>query len=305
MTRETAAPPPPPTGQSAVAAALGAYAIWGVFPLLVSPLETVDLGEFVACRALFCGLLLAGILWAKGELAGAVALARGYGGKLTVSALLIGVNWCAYFWGVQHHRIVEAALGYLIVPLLNTAMGALFLKERQNPWQWAGVTMGGLAVLARLSGSWEHLDTVPWLSLLIALSFSSYGLARKLIPEAKSLPGLAVETWALTPLALGYLLWLASRGETALGHASVFQQSLLVATGGITALPLLLWGYAARGLKLTTMGVLQYFSPVMQMLIATLMFSETFHPDQIVMFGLLVAALALYTYGSLRGNAKA
>ncbi len=300
MARISAHPSPPvPSDVRAVLAALGAYAIWGVFPLLVRPLEKVDLGEFVACRALFCGILLTVLLALLGQLRPALKLARDRGAMLTLSAFLIGTNWCGYFWGVQHHRIVEAALGYLIVPLLNTALGALFLRERQNPWQWAGVALGGAAVGVRL---WQGggLDHVPWLSLLIAVSFSSYGLARKRVPEAGALPGLAVETWALTPLAAGYLVWLGSRGETALGHAETEQQLLLVGTGLVTAVPLVLWGFAARGLKLTTMGVLQYFSPVMQMLIATLLLGESFQPGQMLMLALLVCALVLYTWGSLR-----
>ncbi len=296
----TQAAPRPSTG-SGLAAALGAFLIWGLFPLYLKPLSSVPATQILAHRIAWCCLLVFAWLAWRGEL-GAVRRALADPGtrlRLVASASLISVNWLVYVWAVTHGQVVEASLGYFINPLLNVVLGVLVLKERLNRAQWIAVTLAalGVAYLTAFAGR------PPWIALVLAVSFGTYGLIRK-VAAVESVPGLAAETLMLAPIAVGWLLWCEAMGSGALGHASVGINALLVGSGLATALPLALFAYGARLIKYSTIGILQYVGPTLQFLIGVLVFGEPFPRARAIGFVLIWAALAVYAADSLWRSRK-
>jgi chloramphenicol-sensitive protein RarD len=292
---------PRPSAGSGLAAALGAFLIWGLFPLYLKPLSSVPATQILAHRIAWCCLLVFAWLAWRGEL-GAVRRALADPGtrlRLMASASLISVNWLVYVWAVTHGQVVEASLGYFINPLLNVVLGVLVLKERLNRAQWVAVTLAalGVAYLTAFAGR------PPWIALVLAVSFGTYGLIRK-VAAVESVPGLAAETLMLAPVAVGWLLWCEAIGSGTLGHASVGVNALLVGSGLATALPLALFAYGARLIKYSTIGILQYVGPTLQFLIGVLVFGEPFPRARAIGFVLIWAALAVYAADSLWRSRK-
>jgi chloramphenicol-sensitive protein RarD len=292
---------PGPSAGSGLAAALGAFLIWGLFPLYLKPLSSVPATQILAHRIAWCCLLVFAWLAWRGEL-GAVRRALADPGtrlRLVASASLISVNWLVYVWAVTHGQVVEASLGYFINPLLNVVLGVLVLKERLNRAQWVAVTLAalGVAYLTAFAGR------PPWIALVLAVSFGTYGLIRK-VAAVESVPGLAAETLMLAPVAVGWLLWCEAMGTGALGHASAGVNALLVGSGLATALPLALFAYGARLIKYSTIGILQYVGPTLQFLIGVLVFGEPFPRARAIGFVLIWAALAVYAADSLWRSRK-
>jgi chloramphenicol-sensitive protein RarD len=288
--------------RSGFAAAIGAFAIWGLFPLYLKQLAVVPALQIMAHRVVWCCLLVFGWLAARGEL-GAVRAALADPGsrrRLTASALLISVNWLLYVWAVNNGHIVEASLGYFINPLLNVVLGVLVLKEQLNRAQWVAVGLAAAGVL--------YLTIVtarpPWIALTLAASFGLYGLIRKVV-RVESVPGLATETLLLAPFAVVFLAWCESRGTGALGHSGATIDVLLVCSGLITALPLALFAYGARLIPLSTVGLVQYIGPTLQFLIGVFVFHEAFPPSRAIGFMFIWAALVVYAAdGALRRRGK-
>ena len=292
---------PRPSYRSGLAAAVGAFLIWGLFPLYLKPLSDVPALQILAHRIAWCCLLVFAWLAWRGEL-GAVrrALAdRGTRLRLVASASLISVNWLVYVWAVTNGQVVEASLGYFINPLLNVVLGVLVLKERLNRAQWIAVTLAalGVAYLTAFAGR------PPWIALVLAASFATYGLIRK-TAAVESVPGLAAETLLLAPLAVGWLLWCEATGSGALGHSSVGINALLLGSGLATALPLALFAYGARLIRYSTLGLLQYVGPTLQFLIGVLVFGEPFPRARAVGFVLIWLGLAFYAADSLWRSRK-
>jgi chloramphenicol-sensitive protein RarD len=288
--------------RSGLAAAVGAFAIWGLFPLYLRPLASVAAPQIMAHRIVWCCLLVFAWLAARGEL-GAVRTALANPSsrwRLTASALLISVNWLLYVWAVNNDHIVDASLGYFINPLVNVCLGVLVLSERLNRAQWAAVVIAafGVAYLTIATGG------VPWISLVLAATFGTYGLIRKVV-AVDSVPGLATETLLLAPLALGWLLWCEHQGTGALGHTSPAINALLVGSGLVTALPLALFAYGARKIPLSTLGLVQYLGPTLQFLIGVLVFREAFSHTRAIGFAIIWSALAIYVTDSLWRNRRA
>lgn len=198
-------------------------------------------------------------------------------------------------WGATHGHIVETSLGYYINPLVNVVLGIFFLHERLNRVQWISVSMATVAVvyLTVLAGR------PPWIAMTLALSFSLYGLMRKVM-SVDALPGLATETALLMPVAVGFLLWSEYNGTGALGHSSALVNFLLVAAGIVTALPLFLFAYAARLLPYSTVGVLQYIGPSLQLLSGVVLFHESFTGARAAGFAVIWLALLLYAADGIR-----
>jgi len=294
------APPASPRqhgASSGLAAAVGAFAIWGLFPLYLKPMAEVPALQIMAHRIVWCCLLVFGWLAVRGEL-GAVRAALADPGsrkRLAASAALISVNWLLYVWAVTHEHIVEASLGYFINPLLNVVLGVAVLKERLNRAQWLAVALAAAGVL--------YLTIVsarpPWIALTLATSFGLYGLIRKVV-RVESVPGLATETLLLAPFAVVLLLLAESQGTGAFGHASVAINTLLVGSGLITALPLALFAYGARLIPLSTVGLVQYIGPTLQFLIGVLVFHEAFPLSRAIGFMFIWAALAIYAADGVR-----
>lgn len=272
-------------------AAVAAAVIWGAFPLYLKPLHDVPSLQIIAHRIGWACVFILAWLLASGELGKLRKPLTDPAilGRLTASALLISVNWLGYVWGVGHGHVIEASLGYFINPLANVLLGVVVLRERLNVAQWTAVGIAAVAVvyLSVATGS------VPWIALTLAASFSTYGLIRKVV-QVEALHGLAVETLVLMPLASGYLLWCEGTGSGALGHSSPGVDALLVGSGPITAVPLFLFAFGARRLAYSTVGLLLYIAPSLQLLCGIFFYHEPFAGARALGFALIWLALLIY-----------
>jgi chloramphenicol-sensitive protein RarD len=280
---------------------LGAYAIWGVLPLYFKLLAEVGAIEIVSHRIVWSIFFVTALLTLSRKWAGvAAALATPrVAMTLALTAVLIGVNWLVYIYAVVNGHVLEGSLGYYLNPLVNVLLGVFLLKEKLTPLQKFAFVLAsaGVAVLASGAGS------ALWISLTLAASFASYGYLRKVAP-VDALEGLSVETMLLAPLALGWILWLTSQGES---HflADRTTDILLVVGGIITAVPLLLFTAAAKRLPYSTLGFLQYLAPTLQFLLAVLAFGEPFRLPHMICFGAIWVALAIFTVEGIRQGVRA
>jgi len=273
-------------------ASLGAFALWGVLVVYWKALQHVSAYEILAHR----------IVWSLVFTAGLLTLYRGWSSVtrllqspraaalLAVSSLLVGSNWLTYIWSVTHDRIVEASLGYYITPLVNVALGAIFLRERLRAVQVAAFVLAGAGVanLLIVQGS------VPWIAVVLSVTFGFYCLIRK-VATLESLPGLVAETAVLTLPAGGFLVYLAANGGGAAGHCNWQTDALLLGAGLVTATPLLLFVYGARRISMAAMGIIQYSSPTGALLLAVLVYGEPFDQARKTTFAFIWAALAVYS----------
>lgn len=278
-------------------AAAVAYASWGVFPLYFRALAGVPATVILAHRICWSVTLLGGVLLIQRGF-GQLPAARAHGGRLLASTLLLSANWLTYIWAVETGQVLEASLGYFITPLVSVALGVLVLGERLRPIQVAAVGLAAAGVLVPVIMA----GRTPWIALGLAASFGTYGLLRKGLP-LPAIPALFVETALMAPVALGWLLWRGGQGQPAWGLDG-HQDLLLVGTGLITTAPLLLFAVGARRLPLTTMGMLQYLSPIGQLLVALLAFGEPMTGDRALTFGCTWAALALVSADALRRRGR-
>lgn len=271
---------------------VAAYVLWGAFPLYFILFSRSGPVEIVAHRALwslgFCVLLLtvtAG--WAS--LRDALAN-RKAAGALAAAGLLIAVNWTAYVHGISIGRTLDAALGYFINPLAVALLGILVLGERLSRLQWVAMGLGAAAVVVLIIG----FGDVPVIALTLAVSFGLYSLVKKIAGAAVApVPGLALETAAIAPVALGYLGWLAVTGGATMGPPSPYWL-LLASTGVVTAVPLLLFAAAARRVSMVTIAILQYLAPIGQFLLGWLVFDEPMPPARWAGFALVWGAVAAF-----------
>jgi chloramphenicol-sensitive protein RarD len=281
---------------SGMAATVTAFVIWGLLPLYLRTLHGVPAFQVVAHRVTWACVLVLGVLALRGELPslrGALAR-RGVALRLVATAVLISANWLVYVWAVNSGRVVETSLGYFINPLVNVVLGVVVLSERLNRLQWTAVALAGAGVLY-LTVTAGHL---PWIALALALSFGLYGLIRKTV-QVDALPGLAIETTLLAPLAVAYLAWSDVGGSGAFWQLGVLIDLLLVASGLVTALPLFLFAYGARRLPYSTVGVLQYIAPTLQLACGVLIFHEPFGRTRALGFALIWGALLIYAIDGL------
>ncbi|HYB32097.1 MAG TPA: EamA family transporter RarD [Steroidobacteraceae bacterium] len=272
-------------------AATAAFTLWGLFPVYLHPLREVPALQVIAHRVAWSCLFLLAWMLARGELwrVSATLTRPPLLAGLAASATLISCNWLVYVWSVTHNHIVDSSLGYYINPLVNVVLGVLVLRERLNRTQWSAIALAAIAVgyLTVLAGH------PPWIAFALAASFSLYGLVRKMI-SVEALPGLATETLLLMPLAVGYLLWCEHAGSGALTRDGAGIAALLVGSGLVTAVPLFLFAFGARLLPYSTVGVLQYIAPSLQLLCGVLFYRESFGPALAAGFALIWAALLLY-----------
>jgi chloramphenicol-sensitive protein RarD len=280
----------------ALAAAAAAFVIWGLFPLYLLGLASVSPLQITAHRVVWSCVFVLGLLAYRRELVGLAAIAARPGLllRLAAAALLLMANWLAFVWGVVNHHVVEVSLGYYINPLVNVLLGIFVLSERLNRAQWIAVALAavGVGYLTVKTGQ------LPWIALTVAVSFGLYGLIRK-VANVESLPGLAIEMTLVAPLAIGYLLWCEAAGSGSFGHSSGAVNSLLVLSGVITATPLFLFSLGARQLPYSTVGILQYIAPTMQLACAVLLLDEPFPRARLIGFVLIWAALVVYATDSL------
>jgi chloramphenicol-sensitive protein RarD len=282
-----------------VLSSAGAFFVWGMVPLYFRALRSVSAFEIIAHRVLWSVLFLVLLL----------ALTRGFAqvravlsqprlvARLALTAVLIASNWLTFVWAVNAGRILDTSLGYFITPQVNVLLGFLFLHERLRRLQRLAVL---LAVAGVLNQIWL-LGQLPWISLLLALTFGSYGLFRKQIP-VDAVTGLLVETLVVTPFALAFLIQLQRSGGLGFAHQSRATDLLLAGLGVVTAIPLLLFAAGARRLRLATVGFLQYLAPTMTFLLAVLVYGESLGFARVLTFLLIWTGIVVYAVDSLRAG---
>ncbi len=282
--------------RSGLVAGLGAYVLWGFLPLLFKWLDGVPSPTVVADRTLFSLVLVGLILLAAGrtrEIAAALADPATMR-SMFISAVLLAVNWLIYVYAVETGQVLETSFGYFMNPLVNVAIGMVFLGERQNRWQLVSIAIAVVAIAIQAIG----LAGVPVIALGLAFSFAAYGYFRKTAKVA-STPGLFVETLLIAPVAIGYLIVTFVIDGGVGVHADPATLGLLALTGPATAVPLLLFAFAVQRLRLTTIGMLQYLAPSIAFLLAIFVFGEHLNPLRLLSFGLIWLSLVVYTADSL------
>jgi len=274
---------------------LGAYALWGILPIYFKAIADVAAVDIVAHR----------VLWSIPFLAGLIAISKGWNkvravlddrktlGVLAITALLIGGNWLLYVFAVTSGHILAASFGYYLNPLANVLLGRFVLKEQLGRLQWAAVAIAAVGISVLAAGALSQL----WISLTLCISFALYGLLRKVV-KADAITGLGIETALLFPLAIGWLGWRYGTGAPVFGPGSS-DASLLVLAGIVSTTPLILFTAAARRLAYSTLGMLQFLAPTLQLLIGV-WYGEPLRTAHFIAFPLIWVALALYVTALLR-----
>jgi chloramphenicol-sensitive protein RarD len=280
------------TTRAGIAYAVAAYGLWGVFPVYFKAVRTVPAFEVLAHRIIWSAAVLFLLLVLRREMGSVLAAIRDRRTVLTlaVTTCLITFNWVTFIWAVANNYLLQVSLGYFINPLISVLLGMVFLRERLRPWQWASVLLaaGGVAYLA------VGLGEFPGIGLLLACSFGLYGLLRK-TALVNALDGLMIETALLTPLATAFLAWEMWHGRAVFLAGSVRMDALLLAAGVVTATPLLWFAQAARRLRLSTLGFLQYLAPTGHFLLAVFAYGEPFTSTHLLAFGAIWTALLIYS----------
>ena len=287
---------PAPHRPSGLPHALAAYLVWGLLPLYLRLIHAVPPFEFVAWRIVFTVPLCLLFIAARrqwGDLRAVLAQPRLLL-RLLLTALLIGLNWTIYIAAVQQGHVLATSLGYYINPLVNVLAGTLFLKERLSRRQWAAVGLAGLGVSLL---AWGALDTL-WISLSLAVSFSLYGLIRKLTPVG-SLPGLTIESAVLLVPASAVVWWYAQQAAGPAVGQDLTQSLLVACSGALTAIPLLLFTVAAQRMDYSALGMVQFLSPTIVFVLGLFVFGEPLRPVQLACFVLIWAAIALFVWDLL------
>ncbi len=268
------------------------YLIWGLLPLYLRLVHQVPAVEFVGWRVVFtlpvCLLLVIALgQWQALRAALAWPVLR----LLMLSAILIGINWMIYILAVQTGHVLATSIGYYMNPLANVLAGTLFLGERLSRRQWLAVALAalGVSVLA-----WGALDTL-WISVSLAFSFCAYGLVRKLAP-VESLAGLSVETLVLLPIALGIVGWYAASPAGSSMGVDTASSLLIAGSGVVTAVPLLLFAYAARRMDYSTLGMVQFLAPTIVFFLGLFVFKEPLNQSQLICFMLIWSAIAVFMW---------
>ena len=280
-----------------VAYGIAAYGAWGFAPVYFKAVADVPAMEVLGHRVIWSVLLLIILLVVRHRINEAMAALRDRRTLLTLcgTTLLIAVNWYLFIWAVAHEFVLQASLGYFVNPLVNVLLGYVFLRERLGRIQKISVGLAsvGVGYMAIAVG------TIPWISLVLACSFGLYGLLRK-TARVGPLVGLATETVILLPAAIAYLAWLAIKGSGKFGTVSLSEDALLAFAGVMTAVPLIWFANAAKRLRLSTLGFLQYLAPTGHFLLAVLAYGEPFTRVHVVTFAFIWTALAIYTVDATR-----
>ncbi len=282
--------------QSGLLATIGAFLCWGLFPIYWKALDQVPALQIMAHRLVWCFLLVAAYLtltrgprWWQALVAQPQLVAM-----LCSSAVLIAGNWWLYIWAVNSGHIVETSLGYFINPLVNVLLGVVVLKERLNPRQWLAVAVAAAGVIYLT----VQAGRLPWIALVLAMSFAAYGLIRKMA-VVESVPALGFESSVLFLPAVGYLFWAEAAGVAGFTHQNALTDTLLVASGLVTAVPLVLFAYGAQRIPYSLVGILQYIGPTLQLACGVFLYNEPFTATQARGFGCIWLALAIYAADGL------
>ncbi|WP_207102921.1 EamA family transporter RarD [Paracoccus shandongensis] len=291
---------PSPSGDSprGLALAIATYVMWGVLPLFMKQLAHVPPAEVIAHRVLWSlpialAVLLMQRRWA--EVGAALRQPRLLGMAL-ITAALISVNWMIYVWAVGNNHALDAALGYYINPLFSILMGATLLREKMSRAQVAAIALAALAVVVLT----VQLGRLPLVAIGLTLTWGFYAYCKKSLPLGPT-QGFTLEVLLLTPPALAYAAWLTASGQSHFAAGNAWDTILLMGCGPVTAVPLICYATAAKQLRLSTIGILQYIAPTMIFVTAVLVFGEPFGTAQMIAFPMIWAALVIYTLSMLRG----
>jgi chloramphenicol-sensitive protein RarD len=276
---------------------LAAWTMWGFFPLYWPLLEPSGAVEILAHRIVWSMIVIGGAVLVLGRLP---RVRRTFADRrtrllLTAAAALITVNWGTYIYGVNSNHVVETSLGYFINPLVSVLIGVVLLGERLRRLQWVAI---GIATAAVLALTVEY-GRPPWIALVLAFSFGTYGLMKKKA-NAGAMESLVIETSIAMPFALAYIVFLAATGASTFGEDPPWHSVLIMGTGVVTVLPLLCFGGAATRIPLSTLGLMQYITPTVQFLLGILVFHEPMPAMRWVGFGMIWLSLVLFTVESLR-----
>lgn len=299
MATDPLAPDADSKARSGFLLALGAYLLWGLLPFYMKAVAHLPLIEVIAHRIVWSVPIAAAVLvWAgrTADFKAAIRSPRSLG-MAALTATLISINWAIYVWAISVDRTVETALGYYINPLVVIVVGALVLGEKLNRLQIAAVALAAIAVAVLTVDAGK----LPWVSLALAFSFAAYGFFRKTLPIGPS-QGFLLEVLLLSVPALAYIVFLIANGEDHFISSTATDTALLIGCGPVTAVPLLLFGFGAKLLRLSTIGIMQYIAPTLVFLIAVLIFDEPFGATQAIAFALIWAALAMYSWSMFRGR---
>lgn len=280
--------------------ALSAYLMWGILPLYMKALADVDAKEIMVHRALWSLPVAAIILWWLGRTGDIIPTLKNPKklAILFVTATIISINWGIYVWAISVDRAIETALGYYINPLITVAMGVAFLGDRFTRAQMVALAIAVSAViLLTIQGG-----VFPWLSLVLAFTFALYGFLRKTVDVGPT-QGFLIEVLLLAPFALAYIAWLETTGLGKLFQSSWYFW-MFVGCGPATAFPLILYAFGAKGLRLSTIGLMQYIAPTMIFIIGLFVFKEPFGFWQGIAFAMIWFALAIYSWSALRPNSN-
>lgn len=278
-------------------AGIAAYSVWGLFALYWRWLGAIGAFELIAHRIVWSfvtiGIIVL-VIRRHREVIAALRVPK-VALILTAASLAIGINWTIFVWGVNAGHTVEVSLGTFTTPLVSVALGVIFFKERLGVLQWTAL---GLAAAALIYLAIDF-GRPPWLALGIGVTFSAYSLLKKITPTAP-LPGLLIETIVLLPVALLVIAIIGVRGETQFGHHGLANTLLVLTVGLVTVLPLLLFAVSAQIVPLSTVGVLQYITPTLQLITGIFIFGEPMPTARLIGFCLVWLALILYTFDALR-----
>jgi chloramphenicol-sensitive protein RarD len=277
-----------------------AYGLWGLFPLYWSLLASAGALETLAHRMLWSLVVVAVVVVWTRRIGSVRAVLRDRRQFLLLAAagVLISLNWGGYIWGVTHGHVVETALGYFIGPLVSVSLGVLLLGERLRPLQWTAVGLGVVAIVVLVVGYGE----VPWIALLLACSFATYGLVKKLAGTA-AVESMAVETVVLLLPALAYVVFVEASGSGTFTSLGLGHALLLVGGGLVTTVPLLAFAAAAVRIPLSTIGLIQYMTPSLQFTFGVLVFGEHMPPERWLGFAIVWLALVVLTIDGTRRRA--
>lgn len=296
--------PSGPSGPIGVGAAagVGAYSLWGIFPLVFHQLKSVGAGEILLHRIIWsfaAVVVLLAVVRRDRTWFGRVRARRGALARLTAAALLLSTNWVVYIWAVNHDHVVEGALGYYINPLITVALGIVVLGEQLRRAQLVALGFGVASVVVLTIA----YGRVPWIALTLAFSFAGYGFLKKAVPVGAAV-SLAVETLVLVPFAVVALVVMEVRGDAAFGHGTVGRDALLLGLGVVTAVPLLLFAVAATRIPLTLLGLLQYLTPTLQLVCGVVVLDESMPPSRLAGFVLVWIALLVLAYDAIAAGRR-
>lgn len=280
--------------RSGVWLAVAAYGLWGIAPVYFKLVGFADPVEVVAHRVIWSVVVLAVVIWLRRLWPSVRALTPRQLGGLALSGTVISVNWLLFIWAIFNERMLDASLGYFINPLVNVVLGVVFFREWLRPVQMAALLLAVLGVINEVVA----VGLVPWVGLVLAISFGLYGLIRKRIAVGSAV-GLALETTLILPFALAYVVITTSSGQGTVAAGSTGELALLAAAGPVTVVPLVCFAAAAVRLPLSVLGFFQYLAPSVMLLLAVFVYGEPFRPSQLVTFGCIWAALLIFSTEAL------